>query len=185
MPKKPPVKILAIDQSYSRLGYCVLTKRDVLEINSVRLDKLKNPTQKRNCVRELVQILVRKYQPRAIIVERTRIFHGGYISAKTAGMLASLTATIVDAAYGYSEYRKPTPVFSVDTGVWKYAVLGSQKASKDDAVTFAESEIAVLTGKPIGAFSDTDTKGLDHDAADAYCIGRYVWYPNPKLQRER
>jgi Holliday junction resolvasome RuvABC endonuclease subunit len=178
MPKKEPIKILAIDQSYSRLGYCVLTKRDVLEINSVRLDRLKNPTQKRNCVRELVQILVRKYQPKAIIVERTRIFHGGYISAKTAGMMASLTATIVDAAYMHNEFRKPTPVFSVDTGVWKYAVLGSQKASKDDAVKWTESEIGEIPEKVFGV-------PINHDSADAYCIGRYVWYPNPKLQRER
>lgn len=171
------IKILAIDQSYSRLGYCVLTKKTVDEIASVNLSKMKNPTQKRNCVRELVQILIRKYEPTAIVVERTRIFTGGYISARTAGMLAAMTAAIVDAAYIHTSYRRVTPVFSVDTAVWKYAILGSQKASKEDAVKWVRSEIGELSEQVFGV--------PDHDAADAYCIGRYVWSPSPKLQRER
>jgi len=152
-----------------------MTKREVLEIASVNLKKMKNPTQKRNCVRELVQILIRKYEPTAVVVERTRIFHGGYISAKTAGMLAAMTATIVDAAYQHTTYRKSTPVFSVDTGVWKYAILGSQKASKEAAVKYADENIPLAVRGEL----------MNHDAADAYCIGRYVWTKQPKLQRER
>lgn len=174
-----PVKIVAIDQSYSRLGYCVMTKYEVLEINSVDMRKLKNPTQKRNCVKQLVSIMVRKYEPNAILIERVRIFQGGYISAKTAGMLSAMSATIVDAAYMFTFRRKPTPVFSIDTRAWKKAVLGNPNASKQDAVDWARSQIGEISENIFGVV-------INHDAADAYCIGRFLWQSNGKgLQRER
>lgn len=170
--------ILSFDQSYTRLGYCVQTKTKLLEINSVDLSKLKNPTQKRNCVRELTSILVRKYEPNAVIVERVRIFAGGYISAKVAGMLAAMTAAIVDAAYTHNFRRKPTPVFSVDTRAWKSKVVGYPNATKQYTLEYA-------TDKLIEMGFDYSRLRLNHDAADAYCIGRYVWVPDAKLQREK
>jgi Holliday junction resolvasome RuvABC endonuclease subunit len=177
-PPKQPIKIISIDQSYSRLGYCVQTRKEVFEVASIDLSKMKNPTQKRNCVRELVSILIRKYQPRVILVERTRIFQGGYISAKTAGMLAAMTAAIVDAAYVHTSYRKPTQVYSVDTQAWKFAVVGNRKATKQDTVKWVQQELVLRM--------DSSAEGLDHDAADAFCIGRYLWMAKPpKLQREK
>lgn len=177
-PPKPPVKILSIDPSYSRLGYCVQTRKEVLEIASVNMSKMKNPTQKRNCVRELVSILIRKYQPRAILVERTRVWHGGYITAHTAGMLAAMLAVIVDSAYVHTSYRKPTRVYSVDTQAWKFAVVGNRKATKQETVKWVQQELVLRL--------DSSAEGLDHDAADAFCIGRYLWMAKPpKLQREK
>lgn len=174
-----PTTIVAIDQSYTRLGWCAMRKRKVLEIGSLDLTKLRNPTQKRNCVRELVSVLVRKYEPNAVLVERVRTFAGGKISARTGAMLHSMTAAIVDAAYVHTFRRKPTPVFSVDTRAWKSAVLGNPSASKQDAVKFVLASVSAPNKKA------PEIIGLDHDAADAYCIGRYVWTTAPKLKREK
>ena len=93
-------------------------------------------------------------------------------------MLAALTATIVDAAYGHTEFRKPTPVYSVSTQVWKYNVLGNRSASKDDAVKYVQEQLGDLASAVYGI--------PDHDAADAYCIGRYLWIAKPlKLTKEK
>ncbi len=174
----PKTTIVALDQSYTRLGYCVQTKRKVLEIGSVDLSKLRNPTQKRNCVRELVSILVRKHNPTAVLVERVRIFAGGYISAKTAGMLAAMTAVIVDAAYTHSFNRKPTPVFSVDTRAWKSVVLGNPSATKQQTLDWVNLQL--------GGDEFFTKAGINHDSADAYCIGKYLWLAKPlKIQREK
>lgn len=164
--------VLAIDQSYTRLGYAVVTATEVLEINSVDMSKMKNPTQKRNCVRQLVQILVRKYRPKIIVVERVRLFAGKFLSGKTAGMLAAMTAVIVDAAYIHDTYTKPTPVFSLDTRHWKKRMLDNSNATKADAVKYVH-EVAKLDNN------------INHDSADAFCMARYCWTKNLKLQRER
>lgn len=167
--------IVGIDQSYSRVGYSVVTRTGVKEISSIDLSKMRNPTQKRNCIREMVRILIRNHRPKAIVVERVRTFAGGKISSRTSGMLAAMTAAIVDAAYTHDFKSKPTPVFSVDTRAWKKAMLGNSSASKDDAVQFARALCQTL-----GINVE-----IDHDAADAFCIARYVWTQSPKLQRER
>ena len=112
--------------------------------------------------------------------KKVRIFAGGYITFNTAGMLASMTAAIVDAAYIHNEFRKSTPVFSVDTQEWKKVVLGNRKASKDDAVAYVKNQFVDAVERRSLA------ENVNHDSADAYCIGQYLWMAKPiKVKREK
>lgn len=170
LPPEQPKCILAIDQSYSRIGMAVVTLEGVRYASSVDLTKLKDRTQKRNCVAQLVRHWIQGFSPKAIIVERVRVFAGRYISAGTMEALAAMTAVIVDSAYVHSFDTSPIPVFSVDTRAWKKAVLGDSKASKDDAVKWLRRKYRIKT---------------DHDGADAAGIGVYALMPGSKKARER
>jgi Holliday junction resolvasome RuvABC endonuclease subunit len=168
--QKQPLNILAFDQSYTRLGIAVVNKNGIQFAGSVDLTKLKNRTQKRNCVEQLVRHYILAFKPKAIVVERVRVFAGKYISAGTMEALAGMTARIVDAAYIHSFDTKPIPVFSVDTRSWKKAVLGNSKADKKMAVDFIRRKYKIET---------------DHDGADAACMGLYVFIPGAKSVREQ
>lgn len=169
--KEQPKCVLCIDQSYTRLGVAVVENTGIVKFaSSIDLSKMKNRTQKRNAVRELIRMWILTWRPKALIVERVRVFAGKYISADTMGALAAMTAIIVDAAYVHSYDTNPIPVFSVDTRSWKLGVLGDSRASKDDAVHWLKKKHKIAA---------------DHDAADAAAMGVYALMNGSKRVREK
>lgn len=168
--------VLAIDQSYTRMGVAVVSRDKVYEAFSVKLDNLTTYTQRRNAARGVVQQYILKYAGygtpfRCIVVERVRLFAGKYLTANTALPLAAMTAGIVDTAQVISLHRAPIPVVSVDTHAWKKAVLENHRASKADAVDYIRTHFEGLQ--------------VDHDAADAACMGLYAFRKVAKFKLEK
>lgn len=172
--------VLGIDQSYSKIGFAVATRGKIIRADSVDLRKLKYPSQKRLCVKQLVDHWIQNYKPKVIVVERVRLFAHNRIATATIQQLSAMTAVIVDAAFIHQVYsvkamgvvRKSVPVFSVDTRAWKAAILGSAKAEKEASTAWLMTRYK------------TDA-ALDNNAGDAACLARYAFTPQPKLQRER
>lgn len=155
-PQKKPNRILCIDQSYSRIGFAVVSKQKIWCAESMDLTKLKTPTSKRNAVREMTRGLIEKWNPRLVVVERVRIFAGSYVTEGTALPLAAMTACIVDAASNFYNLK----TYAVNTQSWKKLVLGSGKAKKADAVAWIDETFGLK---------------VNHDAADAACMGFAVY----------
>lgn len=172
--------VLGIDQSYSKIGFAVATRSEIIRADVVDLRKLKWASQKRLCVRQLVDHWIDRYKPKVIIVERVRLFAHARIAVHTIQQLSAMTAVIVDTAFVHQVYsasalgvvRKSIPVFSVDTRAWKAAVLGSAKVDKEASLAWLMTRY-------------TATTPLDNNAGDAACLARYAFVPQPKLQRER
>lgn len=118
--------------------------------------------QKRRYLEKEVKRLIATYKPDMVTTERARAFHQGHASLHAMAALQSLTDAIAAAA-------RPLHTFSIETWVWKQAVLGDGHATKQDAVAYIES---------------LDWPGIDHDAAEAACMALYVWTDAPDLRRE-
>ena len=156
-------KVLAIDQSYTRMGVAIVEDGVIIHADSHKFKKGK-PARKRKTVREGTDRIIRQHGIEVVLVERVRIFAGSFISTKTMFMLAGLTSSIIDVAY-----ENNLPTYSIDTRSWKAKILGNHKASKHDAVRF---------------ILDNHGISLDHDAADAACIGLYYFNGSAKLTEE-
>ena len=143
--------MLGIDQSYTRFGIAVAADGVLLNAESMAMS-FKNKTVKRIAFRAMVEAWTQLYEPDIVVVERVRMFSQSFVSTATIIALGGLVAVAMDAVY-------PVPVFSVDTRNWKSKVLGTVKASKEDAVVFV---------KKLGF-------DVDHDAADAACMALSPW----------
>lgn len=181
-----PSYVLGVDQSTTKIGFAVVKKGEVVSATTVDLSKLGAHTQRRMAVAQMVKSYLEKYPIRIVVVERVRLFTHNRIAANTIMLLAAMTSTIVDAAfvtyryktnkYGIRSLEKSSiPVYSVDTRAWKNEILGSPKATKEDAVKFADRfrHPTVIAAMP-----------MDHNAADAICLAFYP-FTGKKLQREK
>jgi Holliday junction resolvasome RuvABC endonuclease subunit len=155
------MRVLAFDQSYARIGVGIAEDNKLLFCISYDLKYFKDKTQKRLFVRALVKACIHRWRPDTLIVERVRVFSQKFISKNTIGALATLIAAIIDASR--------MQVYSVETRAWKARVLGSAKATKDDAVKFV---------KRFGF-------EVDHDAADAAGMALYPFCNKPLLKEEK
>lgn len=171
--------VLGIDQSMSKIGFAAVTRDKIIRADTVDLRKLKYPSQKRLCVRQLVDHWIERYKPKVIMVERVRLFAHARIAMSTIQQLSALTAVIVDTAFVHQQYsisamgivRKSIPVFSVDTRAWKAQILGSAKVDKEASLAWLLTQYK------------TDLP-LDNNAGDAACLARYAFISQPKLIRE-
>ena len=143
--------MLGIDQSYTRFGIAIARGGVLMNAESMAMS-FKNKTVKRIAFRAMVEAWTQLYEPDIVVVERVRMFSQSFVSTATIIALGGLVAVAMDAVY-------PIPVYSVDTRNWKSKVLGTAKASKEDAVVFV---------KKLGF-------DVDHDAADAACMALSPW----------
>jgi Holliday junction resolvasome RuvABC endonuclease subunit len=144
------MRIVAIDQSYTCFGVSVVEGDKVLLCESYGMP-FKTKTQKRRFYSSVVQAIALKYKPSKLIVERVRVFSKGFMSIKAILALGTLVAVTVDSV--------EVPVYSVDTRSWKAKVLGSAKATKEDAVRYVKDNYGF---------------DVDHNAADSAGIGLSV-----------
>lgn len=119
---------IGIDQSYANTGISVAADGRLLDIKSVRMDKLKTNTARRAALKNklgpLIAAVAQKSKEVVCVVERARV-HGGetnFINIDAIKAMGALTATIVDACAEYD-----VPVYSVDTRCWKTQVVGTSK----------------------------------------------------------
>lgn len=120
--------VIGIDQSYKNTGISIVTDGKLADVKSIRLDKYKSNSEKREVLRNRLDKLLRLATQSAssviCVVERARV-HGGqtsFINIDAIKAMGALTAVIVDrcAIYGVA-------VFSVDTRCWKSQVVGTSK----------------------------------------------------------
>ena len=120
--------VIGIDQSYKNTGISIVADGKLADVKSIRLEKYKSNSEKREVLRnrldKLLRITKQKANKVVCIVERARV-HGGqtsFINIDAIKAMGALTAVIVDrcAIYGVA-------VFSVDTRCWKSQVIGTSK----------------------------------------------------------
>lgn len=155
------MRVLAFDQSYARTGVALSENGRLTWVAQVSMKG--SNTEKRKTVRRVVKRLIKIYAPDFVTVERIRLFSGGNVSAKVVMSLGALNLSIVDAA-------DPVCVYSIDTRSWKSKVIGSAKATKDDAVSFIRG---------------LGVKVKNHDQADAACMALYACRMDALLKQEK
>lgn len=120
--------VIGIDQSYKNTGISIVTDGKLADVKSIRLEKYKSNSEKREVLRnrldKLLRITKQKANKVVCIVERARV-HGGqtsFINIDAIKAMGALTAVIVDRCAIYD-----VAVFSVDTRCWKSQVIGTSK----------------------------------------------------------
>lgn len=176
---------VAVDQSYEEAGLAVTNSfGKVLCMESIRFPATMCRSERRKKLAYRVVELVQMYGAERVIVEKVRLFSSqrtarakqqredsgkssNHISLPVIVAHSRIIGTIIDVLEDSD--LKSFPVFSIDTQVWKNAVLGNRSATKDDAVWFVEQ----ITGKRV-----------NHNIADAVCLGLCGWNTRIKQNRE-
>lgn len=197
--------VIGVDQSYTATGISVIADGKPLLVNSLDFKGCKSPSEKRECVRNVIDKLCKKATQQAkyvvIYVERIRTvnvganaggrqrrgFGAGTMNISFIKKSAALLAVITDAAYNYG-----IDVYSVDTRSWKSKVVGNSKARKTKNGRDTKSETVEFVQKKYGIDlfkrfkRGTNEAIYDDDAADSCCIGLYGFINNDlqKLQKE-
>lgn len=124
--------VIGIDQSYKNTGISIVTDGKLADVKSIRLEKYKSNSEKREALRnrldKLLRITKQKANKVVCIVERARV-HGGqtsFINIDAIKAMGALTAVIVDRCAIYD-----VAVFSVDTRCWKSQVIGTSKGQSN------------------------------------------------------
>lgn len=119
---------IGIDQSYQNTGISIVADGVLRDVKSVRLDKLKNNSERRRVLGQrlssLIAVVAKKSENITCIVEKARL-HGGptsFVNIDAIKAMGALTATIVDVCDEYG-----IEVYSVDTRCWKSQVVGTSK----------------------------------------------------------
>ena len=155
------MRILGIDPSYKRTGLAIIEDKDLLYSTSVTFEKNKTKKDKREILRQTIKRIESRFLPDKIIVERTRLFSRGFISAKVIIALGSLISTIIDAT--------DLDVYSVDSRSFKSKVIGSASCHKIDVIDWVKFIFHI---------------DVDEDQADAIAIAYYPFIDNPLLIQE-
>lgn len=192
--------VIGIDQSYTRTGISICADGKLMNVTSLGYEGLKERTDKRNKLRDVLYRLINKMKPRAhkliILVERIRTFTKAFGNKRgnTQGlnpnylkMTGALVATIVDVA-------KPlgVRVYSVDTRSWKARIVGNAKARIRKGKRDAKSEtVEFIEAKGFDLLLRRKTRGknkgepiYDDDAADSACIALYGFLPEKEQKLE-
>ncbi len=124
--------VIGIDQSYKNTGISIVADGKLADVKSIRLDKYKSNSEKREVLRnrldKLLRITKQKANKVVCIVERARV-HGGqtsFINIDAIKAMGALTAVIVDRCAIYD-----VAVFSVDTRCWKSQVIGTSRSQSN------------------------------------------------------
>lgn len=124
--------VIGIDQSYKNTGISIVADGTLRDVKSIRLDKYKSNSEKREVLRKhldkLLRLATHKADKVVCIVERARV-HGGqtsFINIDAIKAMGALTAVIVDRCAIYD-----VAVFSVDTRCWKSQVIGTSKGQRN------------------------------------------------------
>lgn len=122
--------VIGIDQSYKDTGITIACDGKVKKVENISLQKLKNNTERRKLVADVLNSYISfatdKTENVEVIVERIRLVSAGVLSMDYIKSMGALIALIVDIA---AEYH--VPVYSVDTRAWKTAVVGTAKEKQN------------------------------------------------------
>lgn len=143
-------------------------------MESLKFPKTLSRAKRRRTIAYRILELVREYEAERVIVEHVRLFSSqrseyakkkrvetgkgnSHISLPVIVAHSRIIGAILDALDGA---EMAIPIYSIDTQVWKNAVLDSRLATKNDAVWYVKQ----VTGKDV-----------NHNVADAVCLGIAGW----------
>jgi Holliday junction resolvasome RuvABC endonuclease subunit len=157
-------RVLAVDYSTIACGFAVVGRErgePVLRWSDiVEWDKDEPHKTRRWQAAHTIADIVVEWSPDAVVFEALRLFNKGKINLTTIVRLCAMCTEIADAT--------DLPVFTVATQTWKRVVLGSGRATKTDAIRWAERAWG---------------KKVNHDEADAIGIGVAVMRMTPAHRR--
>lgn len=139
--------VLGVDYSTKRCGFTVMDSFYTILFCQTATFENKTHKEIRLKISEIVTNLINEYNVDFILLEKVRLFSRGSISFDAVYQLAGIVASIVNVS--------SVPVYSVDVRAWKYRILGSAKASKEDAVNYVKQKYNI---------------DHNHDVADSICI---------------
>ena len=122
--------VIGIDQSYTRTGISIAGDGKLLKVSHISFEPSECHSEKRYKVTNILTHAIKSNQHKAtrliVIVERIRQFSGGHLSMGYIKSTGALIGAIVDCCrpLGIS-------VYSVDTRVWKAAVVGTCKPKEN------------------------------------------------------
>lgn len=194
---------IGIDQSYQNTGISIAADGILIKIKSIRLDKYKSNSEKRDKLREILERVLQNCLSNSnnvvCILERIRLQSQGFINIDYIKSIGALNSVIVDVCHNYM-----VDVYSVDTRCWKSQVIGTSKPKDNEYGVPKEKwpTIEWLLRKGCGAsilIDVTDTKKskgvferdgkkymYNNDAADSAGIAMFWFKGNrDKLKEEK
>ena len=215
MPTKSNVKIMhklacvGVDQSYARTGISLTVDGNLVAVKSVDLSDYDTKRDKRKLVsahvRNAVQACFNNHCRNVIVLlERIRLFSKDFISQPYIMSMGAMNACISDTVYNAFPAQALTSnlqVMSVETRVWKSAVVGTYKKQdnpfgvppeKWPTVSYILTKYPEFRdnimhpskrqkkSKKNFSFLSDDAKSVvymeyDNDACDSACISMFPW----------
>ena len=129
--KKPKYNkvVVGIDQSYNNTGISIAADGKLKKVKSLRLEGLKNNSEKRRALASTLDGLLKSVAPRTdevvCIIERIRLRSQGFLNIDYIKSIGALNSVIVDTCHDHG-----VTVYSVDTRCWKSQVIGTSKPSQ-------------------------------------------------------
>jgi len=154
--------VMGIDQSYTKLGYCILDGDSVIAYGTFTSDKTRDVYDRANSAAEFVTSIINKYNIQQVALEGLAFGNMGNATRDLAGLLFVLVTSIRLLC------KLVTISIIAPTAVKKLAT-GSGKAKKDDMINALPVDVLAqfkLTHKK--------TTGLA-DIADAFWIAKSIY----------
>lgn len=153
-----PLRILSLDQSYTRTGVALFEGTDLLLGADIPFKGCTTRLAKRLALRAYLEHVLAQYGPLDIVtIERVRLHRQGRMNIGVAIAQATLVTCIRDTVALHP--NGGDIVKSIDTRAWKSAVLGNPNATKQDAIWYVKACYSLEA---------------NDDLADAICMGVYA-----------
>ena len=131
------------------------------------------PWEHRQKIIKKIEELNESYIFDTIIFEKINLYRGGFISHLSGILsLCRVQSTIID------KFSEKYEIYQVNVQSWKSKVLGSGKATKEDAINYVKEHYPQVDYKVVIKHKRKDDEIVDnHDMCDAICISELVNYP--------
>jgi len=146
------MNILGVDLGTRHFALCIMNEEGICHTEELDMSKIKSHKERRKMVWELLNEMDCDYsivKPDMVVLEKIILFHKSHINVDTIKRLGGLSYLVIDHYYGVDSYEVPVQS-------WKTSVLGSARATKEDAIVYVKEKYGVET--------------KNDNLADAICI---------------
>lgn len=133
----------------------------------------KTPWEHRQKICKKIDELNDKYIFDTLIFEKINLYRGGFISHLSGILsLCRVQSTIID------KYSSRYNIYQVNVQSWKSKILGSAKATKEDAINYVHKNYPDVNTDVEIIYKRKENEIVDnHDMCDAICISELINYP--------
>lgn len=187
--------VIGVDPSYKRTGLSIAVDGELKVVTSINFKHVQTKTGKRlllqKTLRKAIESCLRHFNADqvTIITEQIRTFTGGGdLRPSVIKAASAMQAYIVDTGMEYG-----IKTWSVDTRVWKAAILGTSKPSIEffpgvknpKKILDVKHVIALGFEDDIKSYGRGNEVVYDDDAADSACIALYGFHKDQNLRIEQ
>ena len=144
--------ILGIDLGTRHFAMCFMSEHGIYHLEELDMSKEKSHKVRRRMVWGLLSELDKDehiVKPDIVVLEKIILFHKSHINVDTIKRLGGLSHLVIDHYWESDSYEVPVQS-------WKASVLGSARATKEDAIIYVKDKYGVET--------------KNDNLADAICI---------------